>query len=203
LLGSSHLRQLVFDCQQSLVLADSGSPGWFVLPQSDSWWFQEQLPAVGDQLQLVFRHDPAAGLPSFDVYYWPGVEGASFAQGWIQTAETEEGETVSLPQSLNETAQVMGYQVNGDQWLILWAVESTAKEPLTLLAHLYTGAADPPQVADALGFSSDQWLAGDWLVQRHEFPGQEDGLFLQTGMYNYQTVEMLGKTVKLPMDEEQ
>ena len=200
LLGTPGLRHLTFDCRQSLVLAGDGAPGWFILPQADSYWFRELFSAADDRLQLVYRHDAADGSSSFDVYYWPGMDGLSLSEGWINSAETEEGGSLSLPHALNQTAQLAGYQVRGDQWFTLWLVTSAAAEPLSMQAHLYTSAASPPLVGDNLGFSSDQWQAGDWLIQRHEFPGETDGLFLETGLYNYQTLELLGDTLHLPAE---
>ena len=200
LLGSTDLRHLTFDCRQSLVFADDGAPGWFILPQADGWWFRELFSAVGKRLQLVYRHDAAEGTSSYDVYYWPGMDGSALSEGWRNSAETEEGVAHFLPQALNQTTRLAAYQVGEDQWFTLWSVTSAAEEPLSMQAHLYSSAAGPPRVGDNLGFSSDQWQAGDWLVQRHEFPGQEDGLFLETGLYNYQTLELLGDTLRLPAE---
>ena len=198
LLGSTGLRHLTFDCRQSFVLAGDGAPGWFILPQADSYWFRELFSPAGERLQLVYRHDAADGTSSYDVYYWPGMDGSSLVEGWKNSAETEEGVSLSLPHALNQTAQLAGYQVRYDQWFTLWSVTSAVAEPLSIQAHLYTTADGSPHVGDNLGFSSEQWQAGDWLVQRHEFPGQEDGLFLETGLYNYQTLELLGDTLHLP-----
>ncbi len=196
LLGQDDLRQLFFDCRQSLVMANDGQPGWFILPQSDKWWFQEML--ANEALQLVYRHDAAAGTSSFDVYYWPGNAGLLPVGEWSLSAQTEAGDDVVLPYAMNDTVALAGYQVIGDHWLTQWQVTAQAEEPLSIQAHLYSTEAGLPQVADSLGFSSDQWQEGDWLLQRHEFPGQENGLFLQTGVYNFQTMETLGETVRLP-----
>ncbi len=202
LLGTSGLRQIFFDCRQSLVLANEGTPGWFILPQADSWWFQEQLSPALDQLQLVYRHDPAAGTSSYDVYYWPGTAGAGLSDSghWLKSAQTQEGDSVALPHTLSREAQLAGYQVRGDEWLTLWSLTSPTQDPISLQAHLYRTPAGPPFIGDALGFSSDQWQAGDWLVQRHEFPGQEDGLFLKTALYNYQSLDLLGDELSLPAE---
>jgi hypothetical protein len=198
LLGTKNLRQLVFDCRQSLVLPANGAPGWTIMPQADVWWFQEKLAI--DELQLVYRHDAAAGTPSFDIYYWPGTNGAPLPEGWAQNGQSAQGEAVALPHAVNETAQLVGYQIAGDHWFTLWSVTSAAAAPLSMQAHLYTSLDGPPYVADGLGFSSDQWRAGDWLIQRHLFPGQEHGLFLETGLYDYQTLELQGDLLRLPVE---
>ena len=202
LLGTPGLRQIFFDCRQALVLANEAAPGWFILPQSDSWWFQEPLSPALDELQLVYRHDPAAGTSSYDVYYWPGNEGDdwSISEHWLKSARTVAGDSITLPHALNKVAQLAGYQVHGGEWLTLWSIQSPAQDPLSLQAHLTVTPAAPPLVGDSLGFSSEQWQAGDWLLQRHEFPGQESGLFLETALYNYQSLELLGDALRLPAE---
>ncbi len=198
LLGTADLRHIVFDCRQSLVLANDGAPGWLIVPQADHWWFDGLFSSGGEGLQLVYRHDAALGTPSFDVYYWPGTGSLSLAEGWVKSAMTGEGAAIDLPTAVNETAQLAAYQVVGDQWLTLWSVLSPTSDPLSIQAHLYAALDAPPQVGDALGYSSDQWQTGDWLVQRHEFPGQEHALLLKTALYNYQTLELLSDTLSLP-----
>jgi hypothetical protein len=198
LVGNSGLRHLFFDCRQSLVLTGGGAPGWFVLPQADHWWFLDQLTMDG--IHLVYRHDAAEGTPSYDIYYWPSSDAWSFADDWRMTAETADGELLNLPHAASDKAQLAGYTVSADQWATMWQVTSEAEDPLSLQAHLYTTETGPPHVGDSLGFSSDQWQAGDWLLQQFEFPGQTDGQYMQTGVYNFQTLEEVGETVNLPAD---
>jgi hypothetical protein len=200
LVGQSNLRHLFFDCGQSLVLADAGAAGWVVLPQADTWWFGEALPMIRDNLQLVYRHDAAAGTPSFDVYYWPGGEVMPPAASWRQGAETAAGEVIVLPYAVNETAVLAGYQVGEAQWLTMWLVQAATGQPLSLQAHLYAAEDERPQIGDGLGFSSEQWQGGDWFVQRHLFAGAEEALFMQTGVYDYQTLELVGEAVRLPAE---
>jgi hypothetical protein len=199
LLGSPDLRHLSFDCQQAFVLADGGSPGWFILPQADAWWFLKHIsPPVSDKLQLVYRHQATAGSPSFDVYYWIGADGGALSEGWLREAKLPDGKAVRLPYAPNEIAQLEGYQIDGEQWLTLWSVTSQAPEPLSLRAHLYTEEALPPLAGDSLGFSSEQWREGDRIIQRFIFPGESTAIGLETGMYNYQTLQLLGEALQLP-----
>jgi hypothetical protein len=72
--------------------------------------------------------------------------------------------------------------------------EATAV-PLSVQAHLSAGDG-PPQVADGLGFSSDQWRPGDWFIQRHVFAAPGDTL--ATGLYDYTTLEPVTGPVALP-----
>jgi hypothetical protein len=68
LLGLTGLRHLYFNCQNSWILPGGGRPGWFIMPQADSWWFLQQLrPEKASHLQLVYRHQSSAFGPSYDV----------------------------------------------------------------------------------------------------------------------------------------
>jgi hypothetical protein len=202
LLGRRQLRHLYFDCRQSFVLAAGGAPGWVVLPQSDSWWFGEQWPAVREGLELVYRHDGIPGLPSFDIVYWPGLDGARLTKGWKQVGE-QAGKVVTLPRALNRVVRLAGYQFEGKQWLTLWSISAPTREALSLQAHYFTEAAAGPYIGDSLGFSSEQWQTGDWLLQRFVFPEAEEGLYLETGLYNFQTLEEVGETINLAAEQRQ
>jgi hypothetical protein len=92
-------------------------------------------------------------------------------------------------------AELLTYLSLGSEWATLWRVAAATAEPLSIQAHLFVDDA-PPQVADGLGFSADQWQLGDWFIQRHVFdaPGEE----LETGLYNYLTLEPAGERVRLP-----
>ena len=102
-----------------------------------------------------------------------------------------------LPSALNEIAGLDGYQIDGEAWFTSWIITSQAREPLSLRAHLYTKDGHSPLVGDSLGFSSEQWQDGDRLIQRFAFPGASTAHYLETGLYNYQTVELRGETLQL------
>ena len=70
----------------------------------------------------------------------------------------------------------------------------SAAAPLSLQAHL-NGPDGTVEVADGLGFTSDQWRPGDWFIQRHLFATPGDTL--NTGLYNYATLERVGPTITL------
>lgn len=197
LLGTQGARHLFFDCRQSFVLPTDGAPGWIVLPQADEWWFER--PLALDELPLVYRHDAAAGFPSLDVYYWPGTDESLALEGWYQDARLPSGDAVSLPYAPNDTAELVGYRNNSGDWYTLWRVQEQARQPLSIRAHLFTTEAGPPEIGDSLGFSSEQWQPGDWLLQQHSFPEPAGEVaFLQMGMYNYLTLEPAGEVVNLP-----
>ena len=54
---------------------------------------------------------------------------------------------------------------------------------------------------DGLGYSGEQWQTDDMLWQRHHFSQLEDTLYLETGFYNYQTLEEIGDMLRLPVEE--
>ena len=60
---------------------------------------------------------------------------------------------------------------------------------LSTLLHLY-GQATGIQVGDGLGFEPVQWQPGDLFLQYYDF-GTASGQFLETGLYNYVTMEQL------------
>lgn len=116
----------------------------------------------------------------------------------MESAETMQGDAISLPRQLNALGELVAYLPNPGSWSTLWLVTSSTVEPLSLQAHLYTAGVSSPQVADSLGFSSTQWQPGDWFVQRHHFANQDQPAYLQTGMYNYLTLEQAGEPINLP-----
>ncbi len=200
LVGHRDLRHLYFDCRQSLVLPGDGArPGWLIMPQGENWWFQEALtPEAGSKLTLVYRHNPSEYGPSYDIYYWSGgLEGDLLANARNQ-AETVDGKSVKLPLPANDALSLYSYQ--SENWISEWSVNKQADQPLSIQAHLYVDGQALPIVGDSLGFSSDQWRAGDRLLQRFDFPRQDNPLYLETGVYNFQTVEMLGDALRLPAE---
>ena len=94
-------------------------------------------------------------------------------------------------------AVLRGYGARGAEWLTLWRVGQATAAPLSVQAHLL--AADGTrQVADGLGYSADQWRPGDWFAQRYAFAAP--GVALETGLYNYATLERAGPTSTLTAD---
>jgi hypothetical protein len=183
LVGVSGARHLVFDCESAWVFPDGGAPGWYVLPIRDEpWWIAGRLGV--EPPAPVYHHRANQFGPDYEVYYWPG--GVAPA-GLL-------GEPVAAPTSVGPAA-LQSYAANGSEWLTLWRVDEITAEPLSMQAHLYAGDG-PPQVADGLGFSSDQWRPGDWFIQRHTFAAPGDSL--ETGLYNYVTLEPASETVRLP-----
>ncbi|MBP6016469.1 MAG: glycosyltransferase family 39 protein [Candidatus Promineofilum sp.] len=185
IIGAPGARHLSFDCASSWVFPGEGAPGWYILPFSDDPWWVQTGPVVAGEMTHVYRHRANQFGPDYDVYYWPG------------SGEPEDllGPAATEPLLTGGPAELWNYAVNGEEWLTLWRVALPATAPLSVQAHLY--AADgPPQVADGLGYSSGYWQPGDWFVQRHPFA--TPGGMLETGLYNYVTLERAGPAVKLP-----
>jgi len=55
--------------------------------------------------------------------------------------------------------------------------------------HLHV-VGTPPLVGDGLGYPSPNWQPGDIIMQIHDF-GDQPADYLETGLYDYNTVERL------------
>lgn len=181
--GATGARHLTFDCASSWVFPDEGAPGWYVLPgDALPEWVASRLGEANSP-QLVYRHGASAFGPAYAVFYWPG--------------ETVPGDAlggVAEPLLAGGPAELRGAAADGGEWLTVWRVTQTTDEPLSVQAHLYDGDG-PPRIADGLGFAADQWRPGDWFAQRHAFDGP--GQTLETGLYNYATLEAVSGPVRL------
>ncbi len=197
-LGQAGLRHVWFDCHQTWVFPEGGASGWLILPQADGWWAQKWLPLdLEGRLQLVYRHDASTLAPSFEIYYWAGADEQALQADGYTAVELEGGTAVSLPYPLAATLQLNQYTHDDGTWFTFWEVLTPTAEPLSLQAHLVTDA-PAPLVADSLGYSSEQWRPGDLFVQRYQFPGQESAQFMETGLLNYQTLDLPGPRLRLP-----
>ena len=203
IIGRIGLRHVWFDCSKSWVRPAGGAPGWYILPQADGWWPEEVMsPAAAGRLQQVYRHGAAAGAPSYDVYYWQGRELEPDPQKTLDAAVAN-GQEVTLPYTTSSLAVLTGYQVKEDSWINFWQIEATPEQPVSFRAHLYTSASPPPLVDDGLGYSGEQWQVGDTFWQRHQFSTMDNALHLETGLYNYQTLETIGDILVLPVHDRQ
>lgn len=184
LVGQTNPRHLAFDCETAWVFPNDGRPGWYILPiHKQGWWF-ENWP--GPKPVTVYRHHANQFAPAYEVYYWPGRDAPPSALGLPATDPLATG-----------PAELMGYVSGESEWLTLWRVATATADPLSVQAHLYENESDSaPLVADGLGFASEQWQPGDWFVQRHVFSAPGD--VLETGLYNYLTLEPAGPITRLP-----
>jgi hypothetical protein len=183
LTGQTGRRHLYFDCRSSWVFPHDSAPGWIILPlQQEPWWIEDWPAALPE---LVYRHRANQFGPAYEIYYWPGETGLQVLLD----------QRIDPPHSTGP-ANLWAYNEDGDEWLTQWEVTAATAEPLSVQGHLYTAEPDsPPLVADGLGFTSDQWQPGDWFIQRHLFTAPGDTL--ETGLYNYATLERIGPVIRL------
>ena len=187
LVGRSGLRHVRLDCGSSWVFP-ANAPGWYVLPPAENWWIDQWLandPLANGSLQVVYEHSANQYGPNYTIAYWPGSDG-----------QPPLGEQV-LPYTSESSgpAGLRAYGAQGHEWITIWRINDATSIPLSIQAHLRTMGGEV-QVADGLGYSSDQWQPGDWFIQRHLF--SSPGEALETGLYNYVTLESAGATARLP-----
>ena len=186
LVNRSGARHLTFDCLSAWVFPDDGAPGWYILPHAGgSWWIDRAITGETRPV-VVYRHGANEFGPDYDVYYWPGPVAPAALPG----------APIAASLSASAPAELRGYSADGDEWFTWWRVAAQTAAPLSVQAHLYAGEG-PPQVADGLGFTSDQWRPGDWFAQLHAFTAP--GVALETGLYDFTTLERAGPVIRVPV----
>ncbi len=188
LLGVNGVRHLYVGCGQTAVFPHDGSPGWTI------------AAGLADDDAVVYRHRASSLGPDYTVRYQP--PGSTPNVGRTTTAQTAAGAPITLTHSVGGVAELLGYQVGANEWQTVWQVVAVPDGPLSIQAHLLDANGTVLQVADSLGFSSDQWQPGDVFVQRFAFDGTAEGATLETGLYNYVTLEGVGETIRLPATPE-
>lgn len=110
-----------------------------------------------------------------------------------------DGRALTLPYAASPHAALAGYIPDAQTWVTAWSASQQPESPLSVQAHLYVSAAAPPLVADGLGYAAAEWQPGDFFLQRHDFGGAAvDALYLQSGLYDYQTLVVDGELLRLP-----
>ncbi len=185
LLGREALRHVEFDCRTNWVFP--GGPGWYILPPDGTEWLSSWLEP--DDFQEIYRHRANAYGPDYRIAYWPGT----------LPNDAPDLNLSAYAGQIGGPAELRGFGVNGAEWVTLWHAIAPAADPLSVKAHLLAGDGGR-QVADGLGFASGQWRAGDWFLQRHLFAVPGDSL--ETGLYNYVTLESTGPAHTLIIADE-
>lgn len=180
LIGRGPLRHVEFDCRTNWVFPGDG-PGWYVLPPDGVEWLGRVLGP--DAPREVYRHGANAYGPAYVIAYRQETPEAALENS-LHAYSGEDG----VPAALR------GFGADGPEWLTLWEVTAATAEPVSIKAHLLAGDR-PPQVADGLGFPANQWQVGDRFMQRHVF--DEPGQTLETGLYNYVTLDTLSVPIRL------
>lgn len=182
LVDQSGLRHLYFDCSSSWIFPDNGAAGWLILPPHGEDLFTLPLSV---QPQPVFIHAATNATPAYDVLYWSGgIDVAAEVISWPGVVSLANGVRLERPFSINNAAQFLGYQDNEETWFTAWQVEQKPAAPLSVIGHLLD-VNTAVSVADGLGFSSEQWDAGDVFVQKHVFEGGGTAVSVTTGLYEY------------------
>ena len=171
--GRDDLRLLRFDCTQTWVVP--AGRGWYaraIPPEEGLHWprrdarldrlapWAEVLRASPPRLSYL---QPRPGeLPAFALWWWgDGVPPAPPIA--LQEGITFGGTATLLGCALPRKAAA-GETVELLTW---WRVERRPPRPLSLMLHLRTADGATIAVGDALGFSAEQWQAGDLVIQRH------------------------------------
>ena len=198
LVGRAGLRHITFDCRTSWVFPPG--PGWYVLPPGERWidsWLGETQPEV------VYRHRANAYGPDFAIAYWGGggcgEEPTATRRGGLTPASRLPcSPALQLyPGEASGPATLRAYGARGTEWVTGWEVREATTAPLSVRGHLLS-TDGTRRVADGLGCTTAQWRPGDWFLQRHLFAAP--GHTLETGLYNYVTLENVGPTSTLTVD---
>jgi 4-amino-4-deoxy-L-arabinose transferase-like glycosyltransferase len=188
LVGLSQLRHLYFDCENSWLVPGGHQPGWYILPDSLEPDRFEKL--LGDTLTMVFSNAYSPKTPAFKVYYWSGdpqVEERIMAHS--ELAMLADGTKIELPAPVGKAATFLGGWREDNTWFSAWQAGDDPGSFLSVLMHLHT-AGTSPIIGDDLGYPSAYWQAGDTFIQFHDF-GQQAAEYLETGLYDYNTLERL------------
>ncbi len=187
-IGISSLQHHYFDCQNSWLIPAGNEPGWYILPFELE---TEQIRGLfGDRFTLVFANAYSPKTPTYKVYYWEG--GSAIEEQIIKRSQlvTEaDGEMIKLPTSVGSTATFLGGWGDAGVWTSAWQAGSDPGEFLSVMMHLHV-VGTPPLVGDGLGYPSPNWQPGDIIMQIHDF-GDQPADYLETGLYDYNTVERL------------
>lgn len=178
----------------------AAQPRWFngqsslILPQSDSAriifsGFAPLPPPLQPYLATAVLQDSLPLRPSDAdrpvwVYQMNAHEAAAAWQSWL------------TPQSaqFDAAATLVGYDLQANQVaaggmiqiITVWQLQAAEPE-LHLFTHLAQAGSPPVAQADRLSAPSSSWVAGDWLVQLHQFmvsPETANGRYpLTIGLY--------------------
>jgi len=201
-LGISELRQIIFDCEQSWVLAGGGATsGWYaraIPEQTRLQWpdagvqrsellpaWMAAMPLEGMMLSYV---QPRNGtLPAFAMWECNGC-GLPEPERTVELDGVVAFLGISAPSvtSAGTTVDVMTF----------WEIVTLPNRPISLKLHLSGDDGVPIAVGDGLGYPVGQWEPGDQLIQRHSLaldetmpPGE---YALSTGAYWLDNLAPLG-----------
>ena len=205
-------RRIAFDCTQSWVIPQrSGELGWYVLHDELFDREFETLERMGlmpiqpddlfvaartADLDLSYRQWHYRGTPAYGVYassspFSP--EEPDIGEGFIGPAETQPkvlmqptSNPIPIVGPLDYLGATSALQSNELEITTWWKVDGPSPEwPTSIMAHLLSAEGETLGIADGLGFTVENWLPGDVIIQRHRFELQSppSELWLRTGVY--------------------
>jgi len=172
-LAKAAIRIIDVNCDQTQVY--SAGPGLYLTPAG--------LEPKGDStIELTLKN--AEGMPTHTLY--------RILESPLPQVSSEEIE-------LNGPVTLIGYALQEQDAAValdtFWRVTEVPTRPLSLMAHLVSTDSSAVAVGDGLGFSVDQWLPGDTLVQSHILaPGETSpsGPYeIRVGAYWLDTMERM------------
>jgi hypothetical protein len=186
--GRGDLRVVYFDCAQTFVWPGNTPRGWVVLPYAQA---HNKIAFVArwlSQASLTFEQKQSFALPPYSIFLTLG------EPSWMQS--------ISLLPKFGQTAELLDYRLDHStarpsqtvELLTFWRVTGQPPAMLSVMAHLVTEDGRAVAVGDGLGFTADQWQAGDVFVQRSllQIPAGASGtLWVQTGLYTLDNIQRL------------
>ena len=189
--GQNDLRLVYFDCQQTWVMPGDSANGWVILPYSLA---QKDLFARRwlNQVRLIFEQKQSFDLPPHSIFLSPSGGTPPTIKGMIPVSARFGVAAELLGYALDRTTVRRGQSV---ELLTLWRVIDHPPGSLSVMAHLRAADGRAIAVGDGLGFTAEQWQAGDMFVQRHRLSVPLDAppgpVTAQTGLYTLDNLQRL------------
>ena len=190
--GRNDLRLVYFDCQQTWVVPGNSAGGWVVLPFAlahDPAAFARNWLNQG---RLIFEQKQSFDLPPHSVFLSPSRGTPPTIKGMVPVSARFGVAAELLGYALDRAIVRRGQSV---ELLTLWHVIGRPPDNLSVMAHLRTVDGRAIAVGDGLGFTAEQWQAGDMFVQRHRLSVPLDAppgpVTVQTGLYTLDNLQRL------------
>ncbi len=158
LLDDRPVRQIAYDCQNSLII-----PG---------------QPSV---LLYLDTQDPIWPLPA-PTFTWTHADGTAYYNLYPSQA------TVSSapPLSPSKYLSLLNYDLNAEALTLMWLVNEPAPPPVSVFVHFNWPDGALAEAYDGLGVPAEYWQEGDVIIQRHpispDLPPGEYGVVV--GLYS-------------------
>jgi 4-amino-4-deoxy-L-arabinose transferase-like glycosyltransferase len=159
LLADRALRQITFDCANSLILP--AHPGLILYPES-------QTPLID------------LGQP---VYEWKRSDGTTYYRLYRTPITTRSGQLLITNY---QYLSLLNYDLTPQALTLTWLVTEPAPPPVSIFVHFNWPDGALAEAYDALGVPAEYWQPGDVIIQRHpispDLPPGEYGITV--GLYS-------------------